>query len=43
MEDAIKDVEKALFELQDFCIKTLAEIGTMRIELAMLKNTLTKP
>jgi len=39
-ETAMDEVMKALDELEEFCIKTLAEIGVLRIQVALIHQTL---
>ena len=36
------EVMKALDDLEEFCIKTLAEIGVLRIQVTLIKQTLDK-
>jgi hypothetical protein len=36
------EVMKALDDLEEFCIKTLSEIGVLRIQVALIKETLDK-
>ena len=36
------EVMKALDDLEEFCIKTLAEIGVLRIQVTLIKETLDK-
>ena len=40
--DELDQIDKLITELQEFCVKTLAEVGTMRIQAAILRNALTK-
>jgi hypothetical protein len=36
------EVMKALDDLEEFCIKTLAEIGVLRIQVTLIKQTLDR-
>ena len=36
------EVMKALDDLEQFCIKTLAEIGVLRIQVALIKQSLER-
>ena len=36
------EVMKALDHLEEFCIKTLAEIGVLRIQVTLIKETLDR-
>jgi hypothetical protein len=36
------EVMKALDDLEEFCVKTLAEIGVLRIQVTLIKQTLDK-
>jgi len=36
------EVMKALDDLEEFCIKTLAEIGVLRIQVTLIKETLDR-
>ena len=40
-EQLSEDLKKIFDELEDFCIKTLAEVAVMRVQVDLLK-TLTK-
>lgn len=37
-EETMRDLDKALNELEQFCVKTLAEVGVMRIQLQLLRE-----
>lgn len=41
-EQLWEDLNKTLDELQEFCVKTMAEIGVMRIQVSLLKNALNQ-
>jgi hypothetical protein len=36
------EVMKALDDLEEFCIKTLAEIGVLRIQVTLIKQSLDR-
>jgi hypothetical protein len=36
------EVMKALDDLEEFCIKTLAEIGVLRIQVTLIKEALDR-
>lgn len=36
------EVMKALDDLEQFCIKTLAEIGVLRIQVTLIKQSLER-
>jgi len=37
-EQLSKDLESVFKELEDFCIKTLAEVAIMRVQVDLLKT-----
>lgn len=39
MDEMWADVDKALLELEDFCIKTLSEISVLRLQVNLLKES----
>ena len=39
MDEMWKDIDKALSELEDFCIKTLAEVSVLRLQVNLLKES----
>jgi hypothetical protein len=36
------EVMKALDDLEEFCVKTLAEIGVLRIQVTLIKQSLDR-
>ena len=41
-EKTMDEVMKALDDLEQFCIKTLAEIGVLRIQVTLIKQSLER-
>ena len=37
-EETMRDLDKTLTELEQFCVKTLAEIGVMRLQIQLLRE-----
>jgi hypothetical protein len=42
MEELARIIDEHLSKLEEFCIATLAEVGTMRLQVKLLKETLNK-
>jgi hypothetical protein len=38
MEELARIIDEHLKELEEFCVTTLAEIGTMRLQVKLLKD-----
>jgi hypothetical protein len=42
MDEIWVDIDKALTELEDFCIKTLAEVSVLRLQVNLLKDSFNR-
>jgi hypothetical protein len=42
MDELTKKLDEAIKEVEDFCLKTLAEIAVMRIQVNLLKEAYKK-